>query len=188
MCRTPDPFGGNEVRVQIKRLATVPSRTDAVWVRIRIADLSSCDGSGNVNLRRLSFYVEIFSKISNTSNPNFGPVVISLDCPFHLGPRVYSKCDGRMNTDQSGKVRMWILDSDPHIQQLLYARKHKNRRCTGLIRNADQDLDAGWRRTCRSGPSGLDPHCIFLTAYHTVSKILRVLKSPDSHGKGRKSV
>jgi hypothetical protein len=34
MCRTPDPIGGNAVRVRIRRLAMVPSRTDAIYLAL----------------------------------------------------------------------------------------------------------------------------------------------------------
>jgi hypothetical protein len=54
-----------------------------------------------------------FFKDFNISNPDFGLVVIFLDCSFHRGHRAYSKCDGRMNADQSGKVRIRVLESDP---------------------------------------------------------------------------
>jgi hypothetical protein len=118
-----------------------------------------------------------FFKNFNASNLDFGPVVIFLDCPFHHGHRAYSKCDGRMNADQSGKVRIRLLDSDPIIQQLLYAPKHKNWTCTGTVQNVDLYLDAGSVVQCCTGcayshgtrakadvqirTSGLDPHLIF---------------------------
>ncbi len=108
MCRTPDPIGGNAVRFRIRRLAMVPSRTDAIYLALP-ADLSPdsnrgsaiSSGSANVNLRRLIFSVYNFKDFI-TSNPDFGPVVVFLDCPFH---RVHRLCSKMRWPDDCGSVR-----------------------------------------------------------------------------------
>jgi hypothetical protein len=76
-----------------------------------------------------------FFKDFNTLNPDFGPVVIFLDCSFHRGHRAYSKCHGRKNADQSRKVRIQVLDSFPVIWHLLYELKHKK---SGAYRNGTE--------------------------------------------------
>jgi hypothetical protein len=73
-------------------------------------------------------FMFIFFKDFNTLNPDFGPVVIFLVCSFHCGHRTYSKCDGLMNADQSGKVWIRVPDSDPVIQQLFMRQNMKFRR------------------------------------------------------------
>jgi hypothetical protein len=52
--------------------------------------------------------------------PDFNQVVVFLDCPLHRGHRTCRKCGARMTADQSGKVRIRVLDSGPATQQLFY--------------------------------------------------------------------
>jgi hypothetical protein len=67
MWQTPDPIGGNAVRVWIRRLALVPSQTDAIYLAFD-RDLgsdpdrgpASHDRSASVNLRMLKFMFKNF--------------------------------------------------------------------------------------------------------------------------------
>jgi hypothetical protein len=51
-------------------------------------------------------------------NPDFGPVVVFLDCPLHRGHHAFSRCGARMTVGQSGKVRIRVL-ADEQIQTLV---------------------------------------------------------------------
>jgi hypothetical protein len=56
-------------------------------------------------------------------------VVIFLDCPLHRGPSMSCECDARMTRDQSGKVRIRVLDSDPVTQQLYFLIGQSKTKC-----------------------------------------------------------
>jgi hypothetical protein len=55
-----------------------------------------------------------------------------------------------MTADQSGKVRIWVLDSDAAIQQLFYQCAQENSQAAAYhtVRNADSDVDAGSAVRC----------------------------------------
>jgi hypothetical protein len=61
-----------------------------------------------------------------------------------------------MPADQSGRVRIWVLDSDPSIQQLSFhfpwAKENiKKADAYHAVQNADPDLDAGSVVRCCTG-------------------------------------
>ncbi len=87
-------------------------------------------------------------------NPDFSPVVVFLDCPLHRGHRASCKCNAQMTADQSGKVRIRVLDSDPVTQQLFYQCVKENLKAAPYrtVRNADPDADAGSVVRCCAVP------------------------------------
>jgi hypothetical protein len=60
-------------------------------------------------------------------NPDFGPVVVFLDCRFIVAIARLAKFDGRMTADQSGKV--WIIQ-----QFVLPMRQRKYQKLTHTVR------------------------------------------------------
>jgi hypothetical protein len=121
-----------------------------------------------------------------TFNPDFGQVVVFLDCPLHHGHGAFSKFGDRMTGDQSRKVQIQVLDSDPVIQQLFYLCTKKNIKsgrvpygteCGSGCRRRNRSLvlcgtahfyGTGARVDAQIRTSVPDPRLILQTAYHTV--------------------
>jgi hypothetical protein len=95
----------------------------------------------------------IFQKDFINSNPNFGLVVVFMDCPLHRGHPTHTKCGGRMTDDQSGKVRIQVLDSDTVIQQRFSFAPKKTQKpdVHRAVGNVNPDLDVGSVFRCCTG-------------------------------------
>ena len=93
------------------------------------------------------------------------------------------------NSDQSGKVRIRVLDSDPDTQQLYFDAPMQNSNADAYrtVRNADPDADAGsvvrccavqLRYRCGGGRAdpdlGPDPRLNPQTGYHIFFKAKNV--------------
>ncbi len=79
------------------------------------------------------------------------------------------------DSDQSGKVRIRVLDSDPVTQQLSFWRAKAKLKAAAYrtVRNADPDADAEMQNANNSG-SGRGPDL------RIVPKLMRMLVDPDS--------
>jgi hypothetical protein len=76
-----------------------------------------------------------------------------------------------MTADQSGKVRIRVLDSDPAIQQLFYQCAIENLKAAAYrtVRNADPDVDAFFQYRCEGGRA--DPDYGPGSAFHSSNRV-----------------
>ena len=76
--------------------------------------------------------------------PDFGPIVVflGLSPPSWASRVIRMRCPD--DSDQSGKVRIRVLDSDPDTQQLYFDAPMQNSNADEcrMVRNADPDADA----------------------------------------------
>ena len=77
--------------------------------------------------------------------PDFGPSVVflGLSPPYWASRVIRTRCPD--DSDQSGKVRIRVLDSDPDTQQFYFDAPMQNSNADAYrtVRNADPDADAG---------------------------------------------
>ena len=86
--------------------------------------------------------------------PDFGPVVVflGLSPPSWASHVIRMRCPD--DSDQSGKVRIRVLDSDPDTQQLYFDAPMQNSNADAYhtVRNAVPDADAGSVVRCCAVP------------------------------------
>ncbi len=86
--------------------------------------------------------------------PDFGPVVVflGLSPPSWASHFIRMRCPN--DSDQSKKVRIRVLDSDPDTQQLYFDAPMQNSNADAyrMVRNADPDADAGSVVRCCAVP------------------------------------
>ena len=86
--------------------------------------------------------------------PDFGPVVdfLGLSPPSWASHVIRMRCPD--DSDQSGKVQIRVLDSDPDTQQLYFDAPMQNSNADAYrtVRNADPDADAGSIVRCCAVP------------------------------------
>ena len=86
--------------------------------------------------------------------PDFGPLVVflGLSPPSWASHVIRMRCPD--DSDQSGKVRIRVLDSDPDTQQLYFDAPMQNSNADAYrtVRNADPDADAGSVVRCCAVP------------------------------------
>ena len=86
--------------------------------------------------------------------PDFGPVVVflGLSPPSWASRVIRTRCPD--DSDQSGKVRIRVLDSDPDTQQFYFdaPMQKSNADACRTVRNADPDADAGSVVRCCAVP------------------------------------